>query len=255
MTPLLADLHIHTALSPCAADEMTPPAIVRAAHERGLALVAICDHNAAGNAAACMAAAQREGGPTVIPGIEITTAEEVHLVALFPSAEQAESAAAEAAADLPPADDAYYARFGPQRLLDAGGQLRGMERRMLALATSLELSAAVGLVHRHGGLAIAAHVNRPSFSVLSQLGVFPAEAGFDAVEVFTPCEPGAVRPPRERKLDEYVRFGLPLIASSDAHFLGDIGRARTLCEMETASFAELRGALAGEGGRRVRVDA
>lgn len=247
-----ADLHIHTALSPCAAAEMTPPAIVRTARERGLALIAVCDHNAAGNAAATVAAGRRLAAGaaeavTVIAGMEITTAEEAHLVALFPGPDEAEAAAAEVAATLPEADEAYYKRFGPQLRMDAEGRVIGSERRMLAMASAFELSQAVKLVHRHGGIALAAHVNRPSFSVLSQLGVFPANAGIDAIELFVPCGSRG-----DEAAAGHFQTGLPVLASSDAHYLDEIGRARTVVRAEAPTFAELACALRGVGGRGVR---
>ena len=94
-----ADLHIHTALSPCASEEMRPPAIVREALKKGLDMIAICDHNTAGNVKATQTAAA--GYLTVIPGIEITTAEEVHVLGLFPSSEEATAIATEVRNTLP----------------------------------------------------------------------------------------------------------------------------------------------------------
>jgi predicted metal-dependent phosphoesterase TrpH len=233
---LAADLHIHTALSPCAAEEMTPPAIVRAAEQCQLAMIAICDHNAAGNTAAVQAAAR--GRLAVLAGMEITTAEEVHVIGLFPDAQAAGRAGSAVQQTLPPADDAYYQRFGPQYVLDADGTVTGHEPKMLAMRSTLALSAAVALIHEQGGLAIAAHINRPSFSVLSQLGVFPQDAGFDAVEVFSKARPPA-------------SFGLPVVRSSDSHYLADIGSMRTTFRVQAATFDELVLALRGSGERAV----
>ena len=243
MKTFLADLHIHTGLSPCAADEMTPPAIVQAAMDSGLTMIAICDHNAASNAGPTQEAAGDR--VTVLAGMEIATAEEVHVLGLFPNAAAAEAAAAQVGATLPEADDAYYERFGPQRRMDADGRLVALEPRMLALASTLDLSAAIDLIHRHGGVAVAAHVNRPSFSVISQLGMFPADAGFDALEVFS-------APGFPSRAAEFAVYGLPVLTSSDSHFLGDIGSARVELELEASTFAELVRALRGTGGRRVR---
>jgi predicted metal-dependent phosphoesterase TrpH len=257
----LADLHVHSALSPCGGDEMTPPAIVAAGRACGLGLLALCDHNAAGNVAATIAAARvREAGDaaalTVIAGMEITTAEEVHVVGLFPGAAQAEAAAGEVQATLPAADEAYYVRFGDQALLDADGRRVGREPRMLAAASALELGSVVRLIHRHGGLAVAAHLNRPSFSVLSQLGLFPEDAGFDAIEVFTPCAADGTGGAAARATAaEHGGHGLAVLAGSDAHYLADIGRARAALVLEAATFEELARALRGTGGRRVAVDA
>ena len=228
---------------------MHPAALVDAAVGAGLDGVAVCDHNSAENVAAVQRAA-RPRGLAVIPGMEITTAEEVHVVGLFPDARAAMAAADEVQATLPEGDDAYRHQFGGQRLLDADGQVVGTENKMLAVSSTLDLSAAVNLIHRHRGLAVAAHVNRPSFSVLSQLGLFPPDAGFDALEVFTPCDAsGRSAAPAA---DPYRSWGLPILASSDSHFLGDIGRCHSVFTMAAPTFDELALALRGVGGRGVR---
>ena len=233
---MAADLHIHTALSPCAAEEMTPPAIVRAARQAGLTMIAICDHNAAGNTAAVQAAAR--GRLAVLAGMEITTAEEVHVLGLFPGPEAAGAVASAVQRTLPAADEAYYKRFGAQHVMDADGAVTGHEPRMLAMRSTLALSAAVELIHRHGGLAVAAHINRPSFSVLSQLGLFPQDAGFDAVEVFA-------------RVAQSTSVGLPVLHSSDSHYLADVGSVRTMLHVQAPTFDELRLALRGSGERAV----
>ena len=273
MKSFLADLHVHSALSPCAGDEMTPPAIVQTAIDIGLAMIAICDHNAAGNtavtqqAAANVAAGRRSSGGcargarglTVLAGIEITTAEEVHLLGLFANAADAMATADAVRATLPEADDPTRQRFGDQHLMDADGRVMGMEPKLLATASALALSDTVKLVRQNHGLAVAAHVNRPSFSVISQLGMFPPDASFDAIEIFKPCgpRPGTVAPiphgqsAYDAATAQFASLGLPVISSSDAHFLADIGRARTRFTMKTPTFDELALALQGVGGRRV----
>lgn len=238
-----ADLHVHTALSPCADDEMTPPAIVAAALDQGLAMIAICDHNSAGNAAAVQEAAGEQ--LAVLAGMEITTAEECHVVGLFPAADAAEAAAAEASAALDAIDDDYEAFFGVQHLLDAAGDTVGRETRALATATPLDVEAAVALVHRHHGLAVAAHIDRRSFGVIGQLGFFPADAGFDAVELSRHIAPGS-----EREA-EFAVHALPILHSSDAHYLADVGAVRTAITCERPTFAELALAVRGEGGRGI----
>ena len=246
-----ADLHVHTALSPCASAEMTPPAIVRAALARGLDMIAICDHNSARNVAAVQEAAARgaqeghEGRLTVLAGMEISSAEEVHVLGLFPDATAAEAAGVEIRRTLPEAGDGYGAFFGEQPLMSADGRVLGAETAALALATSLELDAVVDLIKRHGGLAVAAHIDRKAFSVFSQLGFFPAEAGFDAIEVtrFT----GDDSP----RMAEFKALGLPITSSSDSHYLEDIGSAATGLTVAVPSFAEVALALAGLDGRAV----
>jgi hypothetical protein len=241
---LWGDLHLHTVLSPCAAPEMTPAALVERAAAQGLALIAVCDHNSAGNVAAVQeaAAARRDLRLRVIAGLEITTAEEVHVLGLFATAAAAEAVGDAVRATLPPLT--RPARWmGPQLLVDARGAERGREPRMLAGASGLTLAAAVALIHARGGLAIAAHVDRPSFSVLAQLGLLPADAPFDALEVSAAGLAAG-------RADALLALGRPLVASSDSHSLDEIGAARTRLDVNAATFGELRLALAGAAGRR-----
>jgi predicted metal-dependent phosphoesterase TrpH len=237
-----ADLHIHTALSPCASEEMTPSAIVDTAVQRGLAMIAVCDHNSAGNVAAVQQAAGND--IAVLVGMEITTSEEAHVIGLFPDAAAASAASQAVRETLPDVDPGTRRRFGDQVLMDAQGRIVGDETKLLAAASGLSLSESVHLIKRHGGIAVAAHIDRPSFSVLSQLGVFPVDAGFDAVEVSAVTAASA-------RSSEFASFNLPVVTGSDAHFLSDIGICRTVFEMSRPTFEELVGALKETGGRRI----
>lgn len=228
-----ADLHVHTALSPCGSDEMTPPAIVAAALQAGLALVAVCDHNSARNAAAVQDAAGER--LAVLAGMEVTSVEEAHVLGLFPTVADAEAAGANVRSLLPDADDAYTVYWGEQHLMDADGRIVGAEGKALGLATTLTVDEVVGLIHRYGGLAIASHIDRRSFGVISQLGFFPAQAGFDAVELSSHVKPAA--------LPEFEAIGLPMTGASDAHYLADIGCARTVLAAAEPTFGELALAL------------
>jgi hypothetical protein len=113
------------------------------------------------------------------------------------------------------------------------------------LATPFDLTESVELVHSVGGLAIAAHVDRKSFSVFSQLGFFPKDAGFDGVEVSRHLRPGLPR------VEEFEALGLPIVSSSDSHFPEEIGTAATGLLVEEPTFAELALAFAGAEGRAV----
>ena len=83
-----ADLHIHTCLSPCSDWEMSPRKIIRRSLDLGLDLIAVCDHNTAENAGAAMREGQKQG-LWVLPGMEICSKEEVHILALFEELEKA----------------------------------------------------------------------------------------------------------------------------------------------------------------------
>lgn len=215
MTRIAADLHVHTSVSPCASSDMTPAAIVREAARRGLGLIAVCDHNtAAGTGPVMEAASAIHGGPAVIAGIEITTREEAHVLGWFASAEDAGAAA---------------------------GELR-VDPTLSSAATDCTLSQTVELIHRHGGLAAAAHVDRRSFSVPGQLGFIPPDVPFDALEI------SAAGVERGRAA-AFASHGLPLVSSSDCHFLEDLGTGCTLLDVEAPGFAELAKALGRREGR------
>jgi len=216
-----ADLHIHTALSPCAEPSMTPARIVAVASEVGLDLIAVCDHNSAGNVqAVCDAAA---GCPplAVLPGIEITTREEVHVLGLFADSAAVLGVAAAVRATLPP-------------------------QLPVSTASTFPLTEAVALIHAHGGLAVAAHVDRRAFSVLGQLGFLPEEPRFDAAEI---SAEGVAR----GRAAQYAGLGLPLISGSDSHCPDEIGGGCMLLELESPSLDELALALRGAQGRRCAI--
>jgi predicted metal-dependent phosphoesterase TrpH len=238
---IAADLHVHTALSACASDDMTPPAIVEAAIMNGLDMIAICDHNSADNAQAVQEAAQDV--ISVLAGMEITTSEEAHVLGIFPSAESAQAASDEVQATIPTAAKRIKV-FGRQLVLSREGEVVRNETRMLFMASGLALSKAVEVIRRHGGLAIASHVDRPSNSVVSQLGMFPTDVSFDAIEI------SAAGTARGRH-QEFAPLGLPMVTSADSHFLSEIGTGRTLFNMHEATFEELAMALHGVGGRGV----
>ena len=244
MRRFVADLHVHTALSPCASPDMTPPRIVRGAEALGLAMIAVCDHNSAGNARAVAAAAG--AGLAVLAGIEITTAEEVHVLGLFPGCEEAEAAGATVLAGLPAWIPPQGRAPCEQRLLDAAGRIVGYESHLLAGSSVLTLAEAVALIRAHGGLAVASHVDRRAFSVIGQLGFIPADVRFDALEL------SAAGVARGRAV-EFAASGLPLVSSSDGHALEELGAGATVLEVEEASFAELALALRGEAGRRCGI--
>lgn len=216
---------------------MTPPAIVRASVEAGLDLIAICDHNSAGNAAAVQKAAAEAGAEAfgVLAGMEITTAEEVHLVGLFPEAASAEAAGILVRETLPLLSSASKV-YGEQYLLDSSGVIIGKEPHMLSMASGFTLEQAVEVIHAHGGLAVAAHVDRPSFSVISQLGFFPENVAFDAIEI---SSAGL----RAGRWAEFAPLGFPMVTSSDSHFLSELGVCGTEFEIGSPRFEEVAAAF------------
>jgi PHP family Zn ribbon phosphoesterase len=235
-----ADLHLHTVLSPCAEVEMIPPLIVRRALELGLNLIAVTDHNSAANCAAVMQAAQGTG-LAVLPGMEVQTAEEVHVVCLFDTVEQALTWQGTVFDHLPDQANPEDV-LGAQYVVDAEGEYIRTETRLLSTSSDLSLEEVLRRVKALGGLPIPAHVDRPTFSLLANLGFVPAGLDAPALEIFRLTDP-AVAKARWPDLAPY-----PLIRSGDAHRLSEITPALRL-RMATPAIAELALALAGQDGR------
>lgn len=236
------DLHIHSCLSPCGAWEMSPRNIARRAREAGLDLIAVCDHNSCENAGAVMEAGRRLG-LAVLPGMEICSREEVHILAVF-------EGLAEAAA----MQQLVYGRlvgrnrpeiFGFQIVAGVEDEVLSQCPRLLIGAADLGLEEVVARTHALRGLSIAAHIDRPSGGIIGQLGFIPEGLDLDAVEV-------SARIGRARAVELFPEIRrLTCLAASDAHFLSDIGRADSRLRLAAPSFAELALALRGEGGRAV----
>jgi len=203
------DLHLHSCLSPCADDEMTPWNMVGMAKIKGLDVIAITDHNAVENAEDAMAAG-REYGVAVIPGMEITTREEVHMLAYFYTLEDARSAGDEIYAHLPDIKNEPML-FGNQIIMRDGDEPSGTLDKLLINATDLSVDEVCALVRRHGGIPIPAHINRGSNGMIGALGLMPFLPEYPVVEVYKsiPCPP-------------YATKGRFLLHSSDAHHLEDI---------------------------------
>jgi predicted metal-dependent phosphoesterase TrpH len=235
MKELRADLHLHTCLSPCAEPEMVPTAIVEEAKQAGLDMIGICDHNSAENVHAVIKAGERESLP-IIPGMEITSREEVHILGLFQDEGQLlhvqdlvyDRLAGENDADL----------FGPQTIVDDSDNELRTTARLLIGATSLTLEETVNAIHDHGGLAIAAHIDRERFGLVGQLGFIPDGLQLDAVEV----SPTVSLNTWDDK---------PVVRFSDAHSLKDIGSSVTRFLLEAATVEEIAKALKDADGRRI----
>ena len=165
---------------------MTPATVAGLAALAGLDMIAVCDRNTAGNVRAVQrAAAALAPGLLVIPGIELTCSEELHLVCLFPTAEAAEAAGAEIYAALPPIANREEI-FGAQRLVDEEDREYGRPEKLLSNATAISIDDAPALAARYGGFCYPAHIDRDSMSVLSALGEIPPYLGFCTVEVADP---------------------------------------------------------------------
>jgi len=241
----LCDLHIHTCLSPCGDLDMYPRALVTEAVRRHIDCIAICDHNASENVIPVMTAA--EGKPlSVLPGMEIATREEIHVIALFDNTDSLADIQKTVYASLHGTNEESL--FGCQAIVDHHDAVVGINEHLLIGATTLSLADVVDTIHDRRGLAIAAHIDRECFSVISQIGFIPPNVHFDALEISRHMSTAQAR----LRFDGIDRF--PLIRSSDAHYIGDIGQATTIMALEAVTTQEIEKALLNTDGRYIRCD-
>ena len=230
------DFHVHSCLSPCGDHDMTPNNIAGMAAIKGLQIVALTDHNSTKNCRAFFSAAKKNG---IIPiaGMEMTTAEDIHLVCLFPTLEKAEAF-----------DVAYQKHrilypnrpdiFGEQLILDENDNIIGEEKHLLLNASDLSVSDAVKMLKTYDAVVFPAHIDREENGMISSLGCIPKEPYFHIVEF------------RDKSVVEsYVQqYGLSdkqILTDSDAHYLWDISEAENflILEDEPYSSAFVRASL------------
>lgn len=243
MKKWLADLHVHTLLSPCAEIEMTPHHIVMKAAETGVNLLAVTDHNASANIAAAIEAGKRYG-VKVLPGMEVQCKEEAHIIVLFDELEQMECWQQIVDSKMLPLRNDHN-RFGAQFIVDADDNFVAEEHRMLLASLQLEADEIIDYCNNLGGICIAAHIDRPSYSLLGQLGFLTEAMALTAVEI----SPIGLEELTKKCLKPLVG-GLPYLTSSDAHRMTEfLVGPKTAFYLETPTVAEIKLALRGEKGR------
>ena len=214
MIPLYYDLHIHSCLSPCGDDDMTPANIAGMAAVKGLDVIALTDHNSCKNCPAILKHGE-EYGITVIPGMELTTAEEVHVVCLFPALGDAMAFDGYVYEHLLPIKNREDI-FGKQQIMDADDQVTGNVERLLISATDISFDQVFGLVEAYRGIAYPAHIDKSTTSLLSNLGFVPPDSSFTCAEISTFDHLHQIQ-------KEHPYFlQCKMLSSSDAHYLEDI---------------------------------
>ena len=205
------DCHIHSCLSPCGDNDMTPYNLVNMAKLLGYDIIALTDHNSCLNCPAALKAGE-EAGITVVPGMELCTSEEIHAVCLFPDLKKALEFSDYVKSTMPPVkNDASI--FGEQLIMDSTDRIIGNEEILLTAASGISIDDAVKEVSRFGGAVFPAHLDRASYSVLSVLGFMYPEMGFAAAE-FTHK---AYIPQYEEK--HPLLKEMKKLRNSDAHYL------------------------------------
>lgn len=216
------DLHMHSCLSPCGGEDNTPANLAGMCALAELDIVALTDHNTCGN---CRAFAQACAACDILalPGMELTTAEEVHVVCLFPDFDRADAFSDYVKSQLPPIQNKPDI-FGPQVLMDGSDTVLGEETAFLAGATGIGIYQAAALVDSYGGVAFPAHIDRPSFALIANLGLWDPLMGFTLAELSRNCPPDFPSRPDLR--------GVRLITDCDAHYLDQVPDAHQYMELE-----------------------
>lgn len=244
MSTYYYDLHIHSCLSPCADDDMTPNNIAGMGTVCGLHIMALTDHNTTKNCPAFFEAAKRQG---IIPiaGMELTTAEDIHLVCLFETLEAATAFDGE----VDKTRSAFPNRpdiFGDQMIMNGDDEVIGIDDNFLPAATSLSLERAAALCMSFGGVCYPAHIDRPANGVIATLGVFPDDPPFGVAEVHDTDKIDELKAAHDNLSDVWF------VSGSDAHYLWDIRERYASLEIDdepysgervrTALFERLRNA-------------
>ena len=221
------DFHIHSCLSPCAALEMSPSAIVQCAQEAGLNAIGLSDHNCAFNLPAFSAVCKRQGMDCLY-GLEVTSVEEAHMLCLFDDLDAALDLGEKVYASLPDIPN-QPDRFGDQPIIDENENVLGFADKFLISASSYDIGVLIDLVHERGGLFVPAHIDRSVFGIISQLGFLPEE-DFDAVELTKWGNPA-------------LALHYPIVRNSDSHQLSSVGSAFTEFDAAELTVENLRAAL------------
>ena len=220
------DFHIHSCLSPCADDDMTPHNIAGMGYLKGLGAMALTDHNTCKNCPAFFAACERFG---IVPiaGMELSTSEDIHIVCLFPSLEAALAFDSELDSHRAPIENRPD-RFGNQIIMNENDEAVGTFDILLIAATDLWLGEAVDLARSYGAAVYPAHIDREANGIITMLGDFPADYGFACMEL------------RDgENYDKYIEM-FPhikdnrVLVCSDAHSLGNISEAENALEIDTS---------------------
>ncbi|MDQ2085464.1 PHP domain-containing protein [Herbivorax sp. ANBcel31] len=220
------DLHIHSALSPCSENEMTPNNIVNMAYLKGLNIIAVTDHNSVENCLAVMECA-KEKGIIAVPGMELETREEVHLICLFKCIDDALKMQEIVYNSLPDIKNRKDI-FGEQIVIDKEDNVIKHVERLLLTAANFGIEEAIQQVSNLDGIVIPAHIDRDSYSIVSNLGMVPDNLNIKFLEISKKCNKQQYS--NDKKYEKYQ-----FIQSSDSHSLEQIQEPVNFIELEEMS--------------------
>lgn len=218
------DLHLHSCLSPCGDDDMTPNNIVNMASLLELDIIALTDHNSCKN---CCAAADvgKNAGIAVVPGMELCTSEEIHTVCLFPDIDSCEAFGkyvSDNSLKIKNREDIY----GRQIIMDSRDEIIGYEDNLLITAANISIAGLHSIIEEYNGVCYPAHIDRDSYSIIASLGEIPPEYNFSAVEITADGNVDML------KTTNPVINDMILIKSSDAHYLENMQEKGAYIELD-----------------------
>jgi PHP family Zn ribbon phosphoesterase len=219
---------------------MSPEKILTAAKKKGIDILGICDHNTSENSLAIMKAAKKMH-IHILPGMEVTSEEEVHVLALFDDIGNALKLQEHVYQNLPGKNDEET--FGMQVIVNEKDEVLGLNDKLLIGATTIPLDEILRLIHAFEGLAIASHINREAFSIIGQLGFIPDNLRLNALEI----SPSITIEEAKKKYP----YNYPITSSSDAHYPDDIGKSFTSFLLQDGTVTEINKALKNEDGRKL----
>lgn len=240
-----ADMHIHSVLSPCGGLEMSPKSLMEYLVKADISIAAITDHNTIANCPAYEEIAAKYN-ITFIYGIEIQTAEEIHIVALFDNKDEAISFNGELYNALPPLKNSPDF-FGDQVVIDANENIIRIEDKALINSIAWSLEETVSKLRKYDTFIFPAHIDADTFSIIGQLGFIPSDLDFDALGITAKCNL------TDFLLKHSYLEGKTFIRNSDAHYLNQIGSGFTSFYIEKPTLNEMRFACQNRGGRKCVV--
>ena len=220
------DLHIHSCLSPCGDNDMTPHSIAGMSYINGLDIIAVADHNTARNVRAVSRAAE-EFGILVVPGIEAETAENIHVLCLFPDIESAEKMGEILESHLPPIKNRPDI-FGEQIIMNEVDEETGRLDVLLINATDMPIEEVKRQTEAFGGVCIAGHIDREKNGIIATLGEVPKYLSFSTLEL-------SRKAPDDFSKEDCYKY----IVDSDAHYLTDISEKKNYLELEKRTIEEI----------------
>ncbi len=240
MKTFRADLHIHTLLSPCGSLEMSPTNIIKQAKNKKLDIIGITDHNTTKQCKEVYRLGKIHG-ISVFLGVEINTLEEIHCLAFFENFAQISIFQSFLNKNLPDIKN-LPEKFGDQVWVDKNEMIVGEEKKLLISGLNATINQVERKVHRLNGLFIPAHIDRPMYSIISQLGFIPDDIKIDAVELADTSKAYNILSDKEKYTS---------ITSSDAHYIEQIGTKPIHLMMKDTTFNEFKLCLKNKNGRKI----